>query len=430
MNRQLESLISKGLIQVAKVIQVVVPMKSPLVFIGVDSSVQLATAIAHKGHKRVLIVTDAMLVQLGLLDKIQAELKNQGVNYWIYDGVQPDPTYQQVENGLDKVQQHRCDGILALGGGSSMDAAKVIAALAANANKSIDDLVGMFKVSKAPIPLYAVPTTAGTGSEATIAAVISNPDRQQKMQILDPKLIPSTVALDPALMTGLPKQITAATGMDALTHALESYMSLLATKDTDEQAEAATKLIFENLRIAFNNGENIEARQAMAMASFYAGQAFTKANLGYVHAIAHNLGAWYHVPHGLANATVLPHILEYSHDAVSERLAQLAVKTGIGDPDKSAWQNSAKLITEVKQLIKDVEIPATLEKLKAQDVTTIATAALDEARFHYAVPKYMDQQQCEAVLRKLLPAKTKPQPSAASNEGATLSDADGIQSRA
>ncbi|MCG8669067.1 MAG: iron-containing alcohol dehydrogenase [Pseudomonadales bacterium] len=404
MNHRLEQILSKGLIQVAKVVQVVVPMRPPLVFVGVDSSLQLAVSIAQKGHKRVLIVTDPALEKLGLLEKLKSTLDSHGVENIVYDGVLPDPTYQQVENGLSLVRQHGCDGILAFGGGSSMDAAKVIAALATNEGKSIDDLVGMFKVRNACLPLYAVPTTAGTGSEATIAAVISNTELQQKMQILDNKLITLSVALDPALMTGLPKPITAATGMDALTHALESYISLLATKDTDEQAEAAVKLIFDNLRTAYNDGSNLEARQAMAMASFYAGQAFTKANLGYVHAIAHNLGAMYHIPHGLANATVLPHILDFSHDAVSARLAQLAVRTGIGKASNSDWQNSSRLISEVKQLIKDVEIPATLDKLKAEDVSTLATAAIDEARFHYAVPKFMLQQDCEGVIRKLLPS--------------------------
>ncbi len=403
MDQRLEKIITKGLIQVGKVAQVLIPMRPPLVFVGVDSSVQLATAIAQKGLKRILIVTDPILAGLGLLDKIKSNFDQHNVAYQLYDGVQPDPTYQQVTDGLAMIRQHQCDGILAFGGGSSMDAAKVMAALATNESKSIDDMVGMFKVPNAGLPLFAVPTTAGTGSEATIAAVISNPELQQKMQILDPKLIPSQVALDPALMTGLPKPITAATGMDALTHAIESYMSLLATKDTDELAEAAVKLIFNNLRTAYNDGGNLDARQAMAMASFYAGQAFTKANLGYVHAIAHNLGAWYHVPHGLANATVLPHILDFSHDAVSERLAQLAVKVGIGDASKSDWQNSSRLIAEVKQLIKDVEIPSTIEKLSPQDVSAIATAALDEARFHYAVPKFMDQAQCEGVIRNLLP---------------------------
>ncbi|MGD8510473.1 MAG: iron-containing alcohol dehydrogenase, partial [Gammaproteobacteria bacterium] len=279
------------------------PFPKPTLFTGPGSSLELCEAVSLMGVRKLLIVTDAMLVKIGLLDEMEKRLETLGIRFVVYDGILPDPTIDQIEAGLKILKRERCQAILAVGGGSPIDAAKVIAARATN-KKPVSKMEGMFKVFSAPLPLFAVPTTAGTGSEVTIAAVVSDPGRKKKSAIMDPKLVPMMAALDGSLMTGLPPNVTAATGMDALTHAVEAYISANALPETDAYALAATRLIMENLPTAVATGKNVEARQSMAFASYYAALAFTRAGVGYVHAISHNFGAYYHTPHGLGNAIV------------------------------------------------------------------------------------------------------------------------------
>lgn len=282
-----------------KGITFMLPFKWPKIFEGSDSSLELCRHIAAQGHKKVLLVSDGMLVKLGLLEGMKAELVKHGVTLAIYDGVMPDPTIEQIEAGVSVLKANNCEAILAVGGGSSIDAAKVIAARG-KSNKPIAKMAGLFKVYfSGTLPLYAVPTTAGTGSEVTIAAVVSDPKLQTKLPIIDLKLMPVAAALDGQLMIGLPAHITAATGMDALTHAVEAFISHNALKRTDELAIQATQLIMANLATAVSDGSNLAARQAMSKASNLAGMAFTQAGVGYVHAIAHNFGALYHTPHGI-----------------------------------------------------------------------------------------------------------------------------------
>ncbi len=242
----------------------ILPFPKPTLFSGPGSSLEMCEAIALMGTRRLLIVTDAMLIKIGLLDGIQAKLTELGIEFFIYDGVKPDPTIDQIEAGLGMLKQHDCEAVLAVGGGSPIDAAKVIAARATN-DKPVRKMEGLFRVFRATLPLYAVPTTAGTGSEVTVAAVVSDPERRSKSAIMDPKLVPAMAALDGSLMTGLPPSITAATGMDALTHAVEAYISVNALPDTDSYALAATRLIMKNLPIVMEDGQNIEARQRMSM---------------------------------------------------------------------------------------------------------------------------------------------------------------------
>jgi alcohol dehydrogenase class IV len=377
------------------------PFPKPTLFNGPGSSLELCEAIAQMGTRRVLIVTDAMLVKIGLIDEIQARLTELGVEFFIYDGVQPDPTVDQIEAGLEMLRQHDCEAILAVGGGSPIDAAKVIGARATN-DKPVQKMEGLFRVFRATLPLYAVPTTAGTGSEVTIAAVVSDPERQSKFAIIDPKLVPAMAALDAKLMTGLPPPITAATGMDALTHAVEAYISINAVPDTDRHALAATRLIMKNLPIVMEDGQNLEARQHMSMASFYAALAFTRAGVGYVHAISHNFGAYYHTPHGLANAIVMPYVLDFSQPACARRLAELAEASGLkqdGDSDAALAQ---KFIDHIRSLNDRFGIPEKLESLEADDIPGIARAALKEAHGTYAVPRYMDRPACESLVRQIM----------------------------
>lgn len=282
-----------------------------------------------------------------------------------------------------------------------MDAAKVIAARMTN-DVPIGKLVGVLKVRTAPVAIFTVPTTAGTGSETTIAAVVSDPVTNQKTPVIDPKLVPIAAALDPELMTGLPPHITAATGMDALTHAVESYISRHAAPDTDVYALSAIKMIMKHLPVAYEDGNNLAAREAMALASFYAGAAFTKANLGYVHAIAHQFGAFYHTPHGLANAIVLPKVLDYSLPAAQSRLAELAVATGLGHQSEDDTALAKKFVASVKELNAQIGIPVTLDKLKKEDIPAIVKGALKEAHYLYPVPRYMDNKQCTDMVTGML----------------------------
>ncbi len=385
-----------------KVVTRFLPFTPPKVFEGPDSSLELCRHIAQEGHKRILIVTDAMLVKLGLLDKIEAELKNSGTEYFVFDGVLPDPTIELIERGFSLLKENQCDAILAIGGGSSIDAAKVIGARAKN-NKPVQKMAGLFRVFFGMLPLYCIPTTAGTGSEVTIAAVVSDPEAQRKFPIMDLKLMPTAAALDGAMMTGLPQPITAATGMDALTHAVEAYISRNAMAHTDAPAIEATLLILKHLETAYDDGANLEARQGMARASHLAGIAFTQAGVGYVHAIAHNFGAYYHVPHGLANAIVMPHVLDYSLPSCAGRLAELARACRIGGHG-SDMEVAKAFIQKIRDMNAKFGIPSTLDKLKREDIASIATAARAEARFTYAVPRYMDQQNAMNVIGKMLAA--------------------------
>jgi alcohol dehydrogenase len=377
--------------------------RTPELFSGPGSSLQLCDHIATRtGVKNLLIVTDGMLVKLGLLKPMQDRLTELGIRYVVYDGVQPNPTIEQIETGLSMLKAEGCTAILAVGGGSSIDAAKVIAARARNPHKIVH-MAGLMRVFFKPMPLYAVPTTAGTGSEVTIAAVVSDPSTTRKFAIMDPKLVPIGAALDGALMTGLPAHITAATGMDALTHAVEAYISRNHTPMTDAEALEATRLIMQNLPTAVTEGSNIQARQNMAVASFKAGVAFTTAGVGYVHAIAHNFGAYYHMPHGLANAVILPRVLDFSKPECTARLAKLAEVSGLKQGGESDAQLADAFIAHVRKLNADFGIPTQVEKLKASDIPAITGKALSEAHWTYAVPRYMDNTQCQAFIAQMLP---------------------------
>lgn len=391
----------KGVQQAFKLVAKNMPFPKPTIFSGPESSLQLCDAIAQLDEKKILIVTDRTLLAMGLLDNIKSRLEQGGVEFVVFDEVEPDPTSEQINAGVKVLKRSNCQGVLAVGGGSVIDCAKVIAACATN-NKQVPKLAGMFRVFKAPLPLFAVPTTAGTGSEVTLAAVVSDPVTHKKYSILDPKLTPLMAALDGALMTGLPPHITSATGMDALTHAVEAYISSNALPDTDGHAIAAVRLIMENLPTAVNNGTDIDARQNMAQASYYAGLAFTKAGVGYVHAIAHNFGAYYQTPHGLANAIVLPYVLDYSLDAVTDRLAKLAEVSQLKTGNESNTVLAEKFIQHIREMTASFDIPTVLTDLKAADIPAITKSALKEAHLTYAVPKYMDQGTCEKLISNML----------------------------
>ena len=381
----------------------VVAIPRPTTFVGPGAALRLCDSIAQFGLKRVLVVTDAVLVKLGLVEPLRKALAEQGVDVAIHDGITPDPTYDVLQRGYDAARAHGSDSILAVGGGSVIDAAKVIGAMVVS-GKSPARLVGMLKVGKPMLPLFAVPTTAGTGSEVTVAAVVTDPVAHAKAAVIDPKLVPAAAALDPALTTGMPKPITAATGMDALTHAVEAYMNRWPHAETAFHAVSAVRMIFANLPRACENGADLEAREAMLVASFYAGLAFTKAYVGYVHAFSHKVGGMYGVPHGLGNAILLPYVLDFIKDAplAEQRLAELAVAIGAGKDGEPRAALAQRFVERVRELNRTVGIPEKLAALKAEDIPEVARAAMIEAHRDYPVPKNMALGDAEALLRRCL----------------------------
>jgi len=391
----------------AGVVTRLLPIPQPTLMVGPGSSARLGQAIGGFGHQQILIVTDQVVSKLGLLKPLCDALAAGGTSFVVFDEVTADAPIPVIEQGIEVFNRERCDAIVAFGGGSVMDAAKVIG-LAATNDRHPRSLVGYFRGLRGPVPIYAVPTTAGTGSEVTVAAVISDPENERKLVIADTRIVPKMAALDPLLMTGLPKPVTAATGMDALTHAVEAYIGYWNTGFSDRMALSAVAMIYENLPIAYSDGANLAAREKMALASTYAGLAFTRANVGNVHAIAHQLGGKYHTPHGLANAIVLPHVLRFSAAEITGKLAVLALKAKVGNEGEPEDERADRFLDSVEALADSVGIPRQLDALRDADIPALAEAACWEADTNYPVPRRMSQDDCEAILRQLLPSAPAP----------------------
>jgi alcohol dehydrogenase len=388
-----------------KLASMVLPFGEPTVISGPGSVVRLAEDIAQRGHRHALVVTDAVLLGLGLLDGLLAALDAQGVRHSVFSDVQPNPSIENVEAGRAVYKAQGCDHIIGFGGGSPMDCAKIIGARVANPFMPVRAMKGLFKVFLPPPPFFAVPTTAGTGSETTIVGVITDAQSHLKFAITDLKLMPKVAVLDPELMVGLPPHITAATGMDALTHAVEAFIGRNGTAYTDDKALEATRLVFAHLEHAYARGSDLEAREGMALASFLAGAAFTRAYVGYVHAIAHNMGGLYGVPHGLANAIILPHVLRFCRVEAQPKLAALARAAGLEGGDEQALAQA--FIRAVDAMNEAMGIPTTIAELRAEDIPLVAQRALAEAHPEYPVPRIMTRGECEALLRGLLPQEPR-----------------------
>ena len=379
------------------------PRNAPVVYKGLNSALVLCEQVAVLGFGKVLIVTDDFLGSSGILDGIKATLEKSGVEFAVFDGVLPDPAFDQVQAGEAVYRSEACQAVIAVGGGSVLDAAKMIAMLHTNPGP-LDSFDGIQKCKKPGVPLFAIPTTAGTGSEITLAAVITDPVSHHKIPVVDSKMIPGYVALDAEIMKGMPPGITAATGMDALTHAVESYLSKASTQSTELQAKAAVRLIFNNLVAAYHDGGNMEARDGMAVASFYAGAAFGKTSVGYVHGIAHQLGRVCGTPHGNANAMVLPEVLAAYGECVHQRLADLARTVNLDEPGASDSQLAGDFIQAIADMRKEMELPLQPKDLKAQDIPGIVEEALAEAGALYPVPRYMSADEVRYIVNGLLAA--------------------------
>ncbi len=368
------------------------PWRKPDILEFDNGVLGLPQFIKDQGIERVLLVTDEGLKNLGLCDGLVNKCAEVGLKCaWYYKAV-PNPTINNIEDALKMYKENDCQAIIAFGGGSPMDCAKGVGARVACPNKPIPKMKGLLKVNHKLPPLYAIPTTAGTGSETTVAAVISNPETHEKYPINDPHLIPKYAVLDATLTAGLPQKITSTTGVDALTHAVEAYIGSANTKETKEMAIKATKLIFENLKKAYDNGKDLEARANMQKAAFYAGVAFTRAYVGNVHAIAHTLGGFYGVPHGLANAIILPIMLDVYGEKAHKKLAELADVVGI--EGATVAEKATKFIQAIKDLNESMAMPKYIENtIKDEDIPLLAKRAQAEANPLYPCPVLFDEKE-------------------------------------
>lgn len=358
--------------------------------------------IKEKGLDNILVVTGATISKMGLVDGLFANLQEQGLNYFVFNKMVPNPTIDNIEDGLKMYNDNKCQAIVAFGGGSPMDCAKGIACRIVRPNKTIQQMKGLLKVGKTIPPFFAIPTTAGSGSETTIAAVVSNSITHEKYAINDPVLIPHYAVLDPTLTIGLPKGTTAATGVDALTHAVEAYVGKANTKETKVMAKDAVKLIFDYLPKAYDDGTDIEARANMQKASYFAGVAFTRAYVGNVHAMAHPLGGFYNIAHGYANSVLLPHVLEFYGNSAHKALAELADVAGISNAGDNEDVKAIKFIQAIKDLNKYMGISDKIEGIKEEDITLMSQRACEEANPLYPVPKIMEVEDFEKIYRKIM----------------------------
>ncbi|MCE0464949.1 L-threonine dehydrogenase [Pseudomonas uvaldensis] len=356
-------------------------------------------AIRNYGFRRALIVTDAGLAKAGIADKVAGLLAIQDVDSVIFDGAKPNPSIANVEHGLGLLKESQCDFVVSLGGGSPHDCAKGIALCATNGGQ-IRDYEGVDRSIKPQLPLIAINTTAGTASEMTRFCIITDEARHVKMAIVDRNVTPLMSVNDPALMVAMPKGLTAATGMDALTHAVEAYVSTAANPITDACALKAVTLISNNLRLAVRDGHDLAARENMAYAQFLAGMAFNNASLGFVHAMAHQLGGFYDLPHGVCNAVLLPHVQSFNASVCADRLADVGRAMGVDSLGSSAEEGAQAAIAAIRNLALDVDIPAGLRELgvRLNDVPVLAANALKDA-CGLTNPRAADQRQIEEIFR-------------------------------
>lgn len=355
-----------------------------------------------KGCDSALIITDSGIRMLGLTKRLEKALRDQGISYVIYDKTVANPTTENVAQALDMYYENHCNAIIGFGGGSSMDCSKAVGARVAKPKQSLSKMKGILKVHKKLPLLIAIPTTAGTGSETTLAAVITDAQTRHKYVINDFSLIPRYAVLDPKVTVSLPPSITATTGMDALTHAVEAFIGNSTTYGTRKDALLAVRLIFENIRTVYQDGTNIDARRNMLHASFYAGCAFTKSYVGYVHSIAHSLGGEYNIPHGLANAVILPMVLESYGTCIHKKLHKLAIAAGIADKKMSHEEAASMFIQAVKDMKKQFKIADTFPEIQETDIPKLSHYADKEANPLYPVPVLMNAAELEPFYYQLM----------------------------
>ena len=361
----------------------------------IDSCTELNKVVEKEKIKSVLIVTDKGIVNNNLAKPVEKALQECSVSYIIYEGTLPNPTVQNVEDALEVYRSNNCNAIIAIGGGSAIDCAKAVGARVAYPKRTVNQLGGKLKVWRKLPVLIAIPTTAGTGSETTLAAMITDSDTHHKYAIMSFPIIPRYAVLDATLTYSLPPHLTATTGIDALTHAVEAYIGRSTTKETRRLALEATKLVFENIETAYKDGNKHRARENMLHAAYKAGISFSKSYVGYIHAVAHSLGGRYGTPHGLANAVLLPYFLEAYGKKIHKKLQKLGISAGVCSENDTIKDGAEKFIAAVKKLNCEIGIPDKLMGIKKEDIPDMAKRAEKEANPLYPVPKLMTKQELE-----------------------------------
>ena len=368
------------------------PYREPKI---VHSCADLGGVLKGEGATSVLIVTDIGVIRNGLIKPVERELDRHRIPYAVYDKTQPNPTVRNVEDALAMYRNHHCDAIIAIGGGSPMDCAKGVGARAVYPRKSLNRMGGILRVLRKIPTLIAIPTTAGTGSETTLAAVITDSETHYKYAIMSFPLIPHYAVLDASLTYTLPPRMTSTTGVDALTHAVEVYIGRSTTRETRRLSLEATRLVFENVQTAYREPQNHEARKNMLLAAYQAGLAFSKSYVGYIHAIAHSLGGQYGISHGLSNAVIMPYVLEAYGPCIYKKLHRLGVAAGVCT-GKETHEEGAKLFIEaIKALNASMDIPDQIPRILKKDIPEMARHAEKEANPLYPVPKLMTEKELE-----------------------------------
>ncbi len=368
------------------------PYRKPEILTGTEL---LPPLFHEKGIRRVLLVTDAGIRKLGLTRHLEQLLEREAIACTVYDRTVANPTTENVEQARQMYLAAGCQALIGFGGGSSMDCAKAVGARIAKPRQSLSHMKGILKVHRRLPLLVAIPTTAGTGSETTLAAIITDSETRHKYPINDFPLIPRYAVLDPEVTRSLPRNVIATTGMDALTHAVEAYIGRSTTKQTRQDAVEAVQLIFSSLDTACTHGDDMAARANMLRAAFLAGSAFTISYVGYVHAVAHSLGGKYNVPHGLANAVLLPHVLEDYGEAAWAPLSRLAAAVGLAEQTDSPRAGAEKFIQAIKEMNRRLDIPDVIPEIRREDIPQLARYAHAEGNPLYPVPRLMDAGELE-----------------------------------
>ena len=387
-----KKLFCRGVQTVLRAALPLLPYRDPKILNGVE---EIPDCLKAKNIRKVLIVTDGFLHISGMLEPMKKALSAAGIGYVVYDEVTPNPTILNVELARERYLAENCESLIGFGGGSAIDCAKAVGARIARPKLTIPKMKGILKIWL-PIPyLIAIPTTAGTGSETTLATVITDHNSSHKFPINDFPLIPRVAVLDPEMTRTLPQHMTSTTGMDALTHAIEAYIGRSTTRQTRSIALEAVRLIAENLEVAYNDGDNMNARKNMLRAAYLAGGAFTKSYVGYCHAVAHSLGGQYHIPHGLANAVLLPYVLESYGTCAHRKYKDIAVAMNLADKNTPEAEAAQLLIAQIRRMNAAMCIPNKLQGIRKEDIPKLARYADQEANPLYPVPKLMNATELE-----------------------------------
>ena len=387
-----KSMVCRGVQTALRMAMPFLPYREPEI---VSSCADLGGVLQKEQARSVLIVTDQGIVNGGLVALLEAVLTENGVAYTIFSETQPNPTVENVEAALAQYHRNNCDCLIAMGGGSSMDCAKAIGARVAYPKKAVGQMKGILRILRKIPTLIAIPTTAGTGSEVTLAAVITDRAKHHKYALMSFPLIPRYAVLDAALTYSLPPQLTASTGMDALTHAVEAYIGRSSTRETRSLALQAVKLVFDNIELAYADSHDHQARENMLHGAYKAGVAFSKSYVGYIHAVAHSLGGQYGTPHGLANAVIMPYVLEVYGKSAYKKLHQLGIAAGVCSSNDSHEDGAKAFIHAIRALNARMGIPEKLPGIQKEDIPMMAKHAEQEANPLYPVPKLMTRKELE-----------------------------------